>query len=175
MEKEVFPALAEEEQLYCMRLDGYWMNIKKPPDFLQVRVAGHARLRSEVTCAHTRAPRALVHVHIKESPCCPAGWTGHVALPRLPAPPPAISTVQHGVLRGECHHGCERHCWQGVQDRARRSHWGRVHHRRRSTPISMHPARGVPCTCTCGCPGLNSWLAVYSGQLDTRRGCERSR
>jgi len=34
MEKEVLPHLAAEEQLYCMKLDGYWMNIKKPPDFL---------------------------------------------------------------------------------------------------------------------------------------------
>jgi len=34
MEKEVLPGLAAQQQLYCMRLDGYWMNIKKPPDFL---------------------------------------------------------------------------------------------------------------------------------------------
>jgi len=34
MEKEVLPALAAEEQLYSMKLEGYWMNIKKPPDFL---------------------------------------------------------------------------------------------------------------------------------------------
>ena len=35
MEKEVLPALAAEEQLYCKTLDGWWMNIKKPPSFLQ--------------------------------------------------------------------------------------------------------------------------------------------
>ena len=35
MEKEVLPALAQEEQLYCKQLDGWWMNIKKPPSFLQ--------------------------------------------------------------------------------------------------------------------------------------------
>jgi len=38
MEKEVLPSLAAEEQLYCKTLDpldGFWMNIKKPPDFLQ--------------------------------------------------------------------------------------------------------------------------------------------
>lgn len=35
MEKEVLPSLAAEEQLYCQKLEGYWMNIKKPPDFLQ--------------------------------------------------------------------------------------------------------------------------------------------
>jgi len=38
MEKEVLPMLASEDQLYCMQLDGYWMNVKKPRDFLQ----GHA-------------------------------------------------------------------------------------------------------------------------------------
>jgi len=35
MEKEVLPALAAEEQLYCRQLDGWWMNIKKPISFLQ--------------------------------------------------------------------------------------------------------------------------------------------
>jgi len=35
MEKEVLPALAAEEQLYCKQLDGWWMNIKKPPSFLE--------------------------------------------------------------------------------------------------------------------------------------------
>jgi len=34
MEKEVLPALAAEEQLYSMPLDGYWMNIKTPKNFL---------------------------------------------------------------------------------------------------------------------------------------------
>jgi mannose-1-phosphate guanylyltransferase len=35
MEKEVLPSLAADEQLYCKQLDGWWMNIKKPPSFLQ--------------------------------------------------------------------------------------------------------------------------------------------
>jgi len=35
MEKEVLPGLATDDQLYCKQLDGYWMNIKKPPDFLE--------------------------------------------------------------------------------------------------------------------------------------------
>lgn len=42
MEKEVLPGLAAEDQLYSIRLQklegrsaNYWMNIKKPPDFLQ--------------------------------------------------------------------------------------------------------------------------------------------
>ena len=32
---QVLPNLAAEEQLYCRELDGYWMNIKQPPDFLE--------------------------------------------------------------------------------------------------------------------------------------------
>jgi len=35
MEKEVLPRLAEENELYCQHLEGYWMNVKKPRDFLQ--------------------------------------------------------------------------------------------------------------------------------------------
>jgi len=37
MEKEVLPELASEDQLYAMPLDasGYWMNVKRPRDFLQ--------------------------------------------------------------------------------------------------------------------------------------------
>ena len=37
MEKEVLPALASEGQLYSRNLDekGFWMNVKKPRDFLQ--------------------------------------------------------------------------------------------------------------------------------------------
>lgn len=34
MEREVLPALAAEEQLYAMPLNGYWMNIKTLPSFL---------------------------------------------------------------------------------------------------------------------------------------------
>jgi len=39
------PALAAEEQLYCKTLDGWWMNIKKPPSFLQGTAAYLAFLR----------------------------------------------------------------------------------------------------------------------------------
>jgi mannose-1-phosphate guanylyltransferase len=45
MEKEVLPSLAAEDQLYCQRLDGYWMNIKKPPDFLQGTALSLAYMR----------------------------------------------------------------------------------------------------------------------------------
>lgn len=35
MEREVLPQLASEQQLYSMALEGYWMNVKQPRDFLQ--------------------------------------------------------------------------------------------------------------------------------------------
>merc|ERR1712051_709978 len=34
IEKEVFPVMAEEDQLYCMELQGFWMDIGQPKDFL---------------------------------------------------------------------------------------------------------------------------------------------
>eukprot|EP00921_Rhytidocystis_pertsovi_P013779 GHVQ01022377.1.p1 GENE.GHVQ01022377.1~~GHVQ01022377.1.p1 ORF type:complete len:376 (+),score=42.64 GHVQ01022377.1:268-1395(+) len=34
IEKEVFPTMAQEGVLYCMRLEGYWADIGKPKDFL---------------------------------------------------------------------------------------------------------------------------------------------
>ncbi|XP_058807385.1 mannose-1-phosphate guanyltransferase beta [Phymastichus coffea] len=34
IEKEVFPAMAEEGQLYAMELSGYWMDVGQPKDFL---------------------------------------------------------------------------------------------------------------------------------------------
>jgi len=34
IEKEVFPVMADEDQLYCMELQGFWMDIGQPKDFL---------------------------------------------------------------------------------------------------------------------------------------------
>eukprot|EP00922_Rhytidocystis_sp_ex-Travisia-forbesii_P056831 GHVS01084065.1.p1 GENE.GHVS01084065.1~~GHVS01084065.1.p1 ORF type:complete len:371 (-),score=63.69 GHVS01084065.1:467-1579(-) len=34
IEKEVFPAIAKDNKLYCVKLDGYWADIGKPADFL---------------------------------------------------------------------------------------------------------------------------------------------
>jgi len=34
IEKEIFPLMADEGQLYCMTLPGYWMDIGQPKDFL---------------------------------------------------------------------------------------------------------------------------------------------
>eukprot|EP01053_Blabericola_migrator_P006210 Blabericola_migrator_1__6209@NODE_3134_length_2013_cov_61_236896_g1961_i0_p1_GENE_NODE_3134_length_2013_cov_61_236896_g1961_i0NODE_3134_length_2013_cov_61_236896_g1961_i0_p1_ORF_typecomplete_len391_score33_52NTP_transferase/PF00483_23/1_1e50Hexapep/PF00132_24/3_3e09Hexapep/PF00132_24/0_012NTP_transf_3/PF12804_7/6_2e10Hexapep_2/PF14602_6/0_014Hexapep_2/PF14602_6/0_001DUF4954/PF16314_5/1_4e05Fucokinase/PF07959_12/2_4e02Fucokinase/PF07959_12/0_021IspD/PF01128_19/0_0036_NODE_3134_length_2013_cov_61_ len=35
IEKEVFPAMAADRQLYCFKLQGYWADIGKPKDFLE--------------------------------------------------------------------------------------------------------------------------------------------
>lgn len=44
MEREVLPRLAEDNQLYSMHLEGYWMNVKRPRDFLQGQAAYLAHL-----------------------------------------------------------------------------------------------------------------------------------
>lgn len=35
IEKETFPAMAKEQQLYAIELDGYWMDVGQPGDFLK--------------------------------------------------------------------------------------------------------------------------------------------
>jgi len=34
IEKEIFPKMADEGQLYCMSLEGFWMDVGQPKDFL---------------------------------------------------------------------------------------------------------------------------------------------
>jgi len=34
IEKEIFPKMAQEGQLYCMYLEGFWMDVGQPKDFL---------------------------------------------------------------------------------------------------------------------------------------------
>jgi mannose-1-phosphate guanylyltransferase len=34
IEKEIFPKMAEQGQLYCMPLEGFWMDVGQPKDFL---------------------------------------------------------------------------------------------------------------------------------------------
>ena len=47
--------MSQESELYSLRLDGYWMNVKKPRDFL----AGQApsSLLRRVTSPHDPSPR----------------------------------------------------------------------------------------------------------------------
>ena len=35
IEREIFPAMAVEQELYQMELPGYWMDIGQPPDYLR--------------------------------------------------------------------------------------------------------------------------------------------
>ena len=34
IEKEIFPKMSEEQQLYCMELEGFWMDVGQPKDYL---------------------------------------------------------------------------------------------------------------------------------------------
>ena len=34
IEKEVFPYMADDHQLFCLELDGFWMDVGQPKDFL---------------------------------------------------------------------------------------------------------------------------------------------
>lgn len=35
IEREVFPIMARDEQLYCFLLEGFWMDIGQPKDFIE--------------------------------------------------------------------------------------------------------------------------------------------
>jgi mannose-1-phosphate guanylyltransferase len=34
IEKEIFPVMAQEGELHCMQLKGFWMDVGQPSDFL---------------------------------------------------------------------------------------------------------------------------------------------
>ncbi|CAE7921035.1 gmppb [Symbiodinium sp. KB8] len=52
IERDVFPVMADENQLYCMELPGYWMDIGQPKDYLTGMCLHLASLK-------TRKPAAL--------------------------------------------------------------------------------------------------------------------
>jgi NDP-sugar pyrophosphorylase family protein len=35
IEKEIFPVMADEGELHCMELSGFWMDVGQPSDFLK--------------------------------------------------------------------------------------------------------------------------------------------
>jgi NDP-sugar pyrophosphorylase family protein len=41
IERDIFPVMANDENLFAMTLPGYWMDIGQPPDYLTVRLATH--------------------------------------------------------------------------------------------------------------------------------------
>jgi mannose-1-phosphate guanylyltransferase len=50
IEKEVFPYIAQENKLYALVLDGYWMDLGQPKDFL---VSFHSFLSTSHVIGHT--------------------------------------------------------------------------------------------------------------------------
>jgi mannose-1-phosphate guanylyltransferase len=50
IEKEVFPYIAQENKLYALVLDGYWMDLGQPKDFL---VSIHSFLSTSHVIGHT--------------------------------------------------------------------------------------------------------------------------
>jgi mannose-1-phosphate guanylyltransferase len=46
IEREVFPHVAADNRLYSFTLQGYWMDIGQPKDYLQGERGGGAALRS---------------------------------------------------------------------------------------------------------------------------------
>lgn len=52
IEKEIFPAVAAEHKLFAMNLEGYWMDVGQPKDYL-------TGLALHLGCLRTRAPAEL--------------------------------------------------------------------------------------------------------------------
>ncbi|KAG8471228.1 hypothetical protein KFE25_009649 [Diacronema lutheri] len=55
MEKEILPVMAQEEQLYCMPLRGYWLDIGSPKHHLlgaQLRLAHHRATEPAILSVH---------------------------------------------------------------------------------------------------------------------------
>jgi mannose-1-phosphate guanylyltransferase len=52
IEKEIFPKMANEGQLYCMPLEGFWMDVGQPKDFL-------AGMCLYLNSLKTRSPESL--------------------------------------------------------------------------------------------------------------------
>lgn len=63
IEKEVFPAMAEDSQLYAMELDGYWMDIGQPKDYL-TGVSLHLESRQDAN---------MIDPTAKVGSCCQIG------------------------------------------------------------------------------------------------------
>ncbi|KAA0145934.1 hypothetical protein FNF31_07909 [Cafeteria roenbergensis] len=65
IEKEIFPKMAEERQLYAMVLPGFWMDIGQPPDYLvgmRLYLASRAaRAGAELTTGENIRGAVIVH------------------------------------------------------------------------------------------------------------------
>jgi mannose-1-phosphate guanylyltransferase len=55
IEKEVFPFMAKDGQLHCLELEGFWMDVGQPKDFLTgENKNGKCFARKSVTLLHFR-------------------------------------------------------------------------------------------------------------------------
>ena len=67
IEKEVFPHIAQENKLYAMVLDGYWMDIGQPKDFL---VRDNSPAHSQRAHSRSGCSRAAVLMCVLASVTC---------------------------------------------------------------------------------------------------------
>lgn len=70
IEKEVFPSMAQDGELYAMELPGFWMDVGQPKDFLTgkclyITCTVYIILVYKLTCLFTPD----IHNFIQECPC----------------------------------------------------------------------------------------------------------
>lgn len=65
IEQEIFPQIAAEGKLYCMTLEGYWMDVGQPKDYLigtRLALKSFEQKHTEMLCA-SKNTRGCVMVH----------------------------------------------------------------------------------------------------------------
>lgn len=67
IEKEIFPKMAAEGQLFCMPLDGFWMDVGQPKDFLAGMCLYLNSLKSKTPDALRAGPGFVPPVMVDES------------------------------------------------------------------------------------------------------------
>ena len=67
IEKETFPAMAADSQLHAMDLEGFWMDVGQPKDFLQGMSLYLASLKRSEPRSLRKGPSFLGNVMIDES------------------------------------------------------------------------------------------------------------
>ena len=58
MEREVLPELAADDELYSRQLAGFWMNVKKPREWIEGNALYLSHLRTERPAASAAEPAA---------------------------------------------------------------------------------------------------------------------
>jgi mannose-1-phosphate guanylyltransferase len=77
IETQVFPAMAAQEELYCMELEGFWMDIGQPADYLDGldKFLPHClpRIAPLVTAAQAAAGKFVLHGSVVIDPSAVIG------------------------------------------------------------------------------------------------------